>query len=113
MRKLFFYRHLPSDYNRHALILDVLKEETNVDNMLIFGDSRSMFGIDAGIIKDSINFSGEIYNLSSLGQELYESSYFYGLIKETQKLLSNAHLRDFFQKTKSISYRKCVLFLCF
>jgi hypothetical protein len=96
----FLYRLLSSDYNRHAVLLDVLQESSDMDTIVIFGDSRSMFGIDAQFIRDSLNFSGEIYNLSSLGQELYESSYFYSLIKANTKVVIQCTSPAFFSDNR-------------
>lgn len=72
------YRIFDSDFNRHLVIVDALngvyEEEPKI---IVFGDSRAMFGVDSRIIKDAMNYNKEIYNLSSVGQSIYESSYFY------------------------------------
>ncbi len=47
-----------------------------------------------------MNFSGEIYNLSSLGQELPESSYFYGMINENTKVVIQCTSPGFFSEDR-------------
>lgn len=77
----YIYRHIPSDYNRHMLLFDVLNEEPTNPNIVVFGDSRTMFGVDTRIIEENLGFTGEVYNLSSVGQSLYEAGYYYTMVK--------------------------------
>jgi hypothetical protein len=93
----YLYRFFISDYNRHALLNDVIKEKTNMeDNILLFGNSRTMFDIDASIIKDSIHYSGEIFNLASVNQTIYEASYYYAQIGNKTKMVVQCTPPDFF-----------------
>lgn len=92
----FLYRIFPSDKDRHIVIMDVLNNEEKNVNILVFGDSRTMFGVDTRIIRDSLNRSFEVFNLSSVGQNLFESSYFYGLIESNTKVVIQCTSPSFF-----------------
>ncbi len=81
----FLYRRLPSDKDRHLVIMNVLNDRKKNKEFIVFGDSRAMFGVDTRTIKDSMTLQNEVLNLSSVGQNIYESSYFYGLLDSTTK----------------------------
>lgn len=82
----YLFRHLPHDYARHALILDALQTDTS-NRILLFGGSQSMFGIDTKLIKDSLHYEGDIYNLSSPGQYLIMSAYYYSLVGQRTEIV--------------------------
>lgn len=90
------YRKFPSDNDRHIVILDLLNEDNKTENIIVFGDSRTMFGVDTRIIRDDMNLPYEVYNLSSVGQSLYESSYFYGLINKNTRAVIQCSSPEFF-----------------
>jgi len=93
-----FYRAFPSDKDRHILIIDALNEGLKAENLIVFGDSRTMFGVDTRIIKREMNTPFDVINLSSVGQDIYESSYFYGLIGENTKAIIQCTSPAFFSR---------------
>lgn len=93
-----FYRSFPSDKDRHHLIIDELTRKSDTDNWLVFGDSRTMFGVDTRIIKEELNTNVDILNLSSVGQDIFESSYFYGLVKGNTKVVIQCTSPAFFSR---------------
>jgi len=90
------YKKLPSDYNRHLVLMDVLNEENETENIIFMGDSRSMFGVDTRIVKQELNASYEIFNLSSVGQSIFEASYYYALLKSNTKAVIQCTSPSFF-----------------
>lgn len=92
----FIYQKFPSDNDRHLVIMDVLEQNRGNANILVFGDSRTMYGVDTRIIKDVLNLPYEVFNLASTGQNIYESSYFYGLLGGNTKLVIQCTSPDFF-----------------
>ncbi len=81
------YRLFPSDFDRHVVLEDYFKKLDDKGEVIIFGDSRSMFGVDSRIVKDQLKIAGQAYNLSSVSQDFYESSYYYSRVKKETKLV--------------------------
>lgn len=94
-----FYRIFPSDNDRHVVMMDVLNNHCKSENILVFGDSRTMFGVDTRIIRKDLNFPHEVFNLSSVGQTLYESGYFYGLIGKNTRAVIQCISPEFFSRS--------------
>jgi hypothetical protein len=92
------YRKFPSDNDRHIVIMDVLNESKTNENIIVFGDSRTMFGVDTRIIKDTMSLTFNVFNLSSVGQGLYESSYFYALLDTNTKAVIQCIDPSFFSR---------------
>jgi len=67
---------LPNDFSRHKVIIDALKDEKNQPEIIFFGNSLSMFGINTKIISDELPGKPVVYNLSSVGQSIFEGAYF-------------------------------------
>jgi len=72
------YRVFSTDYNRHAVVNDVIDRSNREESILVFGDSRTMFGLDTRIIKEVNHYPFEVYNLGTASQNIYESAYYYG-----------------------------------
>jgi len=94
----FIYASFQSEFGRHKVINDVLLKSKKINNIIIFGDSRAMFGIDARIIKKNSSFDGEIYNLSSVAQSPYEAGYFYSKISKTTRTVIQCVSPAFFSR---------------
>ena len=94
----YLYRVLPSDYQRHMILQDYFSQnsKTAKGEILIFGASETMFGIDSRIIKKDLDLTGEAYNLSSVGQSMYEASYYYTRITDNTKLVIQCSTPMFF-----------------
>lgn len=91
-----FYRVFPSDKDRHRLIIEELTKKANKDSWIVFGDSRTMFGVDTRLIKEELHTHPDILNLSSVGQDIFESSYFYGLVSNQAKVVIQCTSPAFF-----------------
>lgn len=104
----FFYHIFPSSDQRYLTLMDVL--DNTDQNVLIFGDSRGVMGIDAKIVKDDLHLSENVYNLSTFSQDIYLSSYFYGLIEDNTSLVIQCTSPAFFDKPEShqISVNKAI-----
>lgn len=81
------YKIFPSDYKRHLLINNILKKETNTPEILIFGDSRGMFGVNSIILQNHLHKKSKAYNLSSYDQDITESSYYYPNLPPSTKFV--------------------------
>jgi hypothetical protein len=92
----FFYHVFPSTDQRYMTLMDVL--DNTDQNVLIFGDSRGVMGVDADIIKKDLHLSENVYNLSTFSQDIYLSSYFYGSIEDNTKLVIQCTSPAFFDK---------------
>jgi hypothetical protein len=94
----FLYSKFPSDNDRHLVIMDVLNRSEGNNNILVFGDSRTMYGVDTRIIRDDLDLPCEVFNLASTGQNIFESSYFYGLLDSNTRAVIQCTSPDFFSK---------------
>jgi len=94
------YRLVPSDFDRHLVFEKYVKESPalNTSDAVIFGDSRAMFGIDTRIIKNQLHRQKDIYNFASVGQNIYESSYFYSKVKPGTRLVIQCSGPSFFSE---------------
>ncbi len=70
------HNQLGSDFVRTELILKTLKDKESPPDLVLFGNSILMNGID-GQLLSKISGGTKVYNLSSSGQNLYESSLYY------------------------------------
>lgn len=80
------YRIMPSDYKRHLVLTEVLNKESKAE-IIFFGDSKTMFGIDAKNVSQNLGAHPLAYNLSSVGQGMDESSYYYSSINSNTKIV--------------------------
>lgn len=80
------YRIMPSDYKRHLVLTENLNKDTKAE-IIFFGDSKAMFGIDAKNISQNLQSHPLAYNLSSVGQGMDESSYYYSSINSNTKIV--------------------------
>jgi hypothetical protein len=55
-----------------------------------------MYGVDTRIIRDVLDLPYEVFNLASTGQNIYESSYFYGLLDCNTKAVVQCTSPEFF-----------------
>jgi len=101
----WFFKVLPSDYNRHIVLHNHFKEENKQDEIMVFGDSRTMFGVDTKQIENQLDSDINVYNLSSVDQNIYESSYFYSKIEENTKIVVQCVSSSFFTNDKKHELR--------
>jgi hypothetical protein len=97
----YFYRTFPSDYSRHSSIERGLKF-TTPPKVIIFGDSRAMFGLNGNVIANELNLdSNSVFNLASPGQHIYESSCYYSKVNSKIKVVIQCIGPDYFNSDKS------------
>jgi len=48
-------RSISSDFDRHLVTEDYLSSPDNNEEILIFGDSRSMFGADSRVVRKELH----------------------------------------------------------
>ena len=73
----FLYRALPNDYARMRLIVSTLKGENGKPDIVVFGNSRGMSGVDGYAMERELAGNPRVYNLTSTGQRLSESALYY------------------------------------
>jgi hypothetical protein len=81
----FLTQKLPNDLSRHHVIIDALKNTAVQPQVIVLGDSKGMFGVNAEAISNELPGHPLAYNLSSTGQSLLESSYFISKISDNTK----------------------------
>lgn len=69
-------RRLPNDFSRHGVIIDALKDSSIKPRIIFFGNSLSMFGINSHTVSNNLPGKPVVYNLSSVGQAIFEGAYF-------------------------------------
>ncbi len=86
LKGLFYlYAVLPNDFSRTKVILTSLKDTTAKPRIIVFGDSRAVFGIDAKTISANMPGHPLVYNLSSVGQSLQEGAHYLTLLPASVK----------------------------
>ena len=76
----YLYRALPSDFERTALIINTLNNPSGDPEVILFGNSILMSGIDALTLRDNLAGEPLTFNLSSTGQQLTESILYYEML---------------------------------
>jgi hypothetical protein len=92
------YSSIPNDFNRHIVILNSLQNGKSTERIICFGDSRAMSGVNTEIIKNKMGFNGDILNLSSTAQTLYEAAYLYSMVGKNTKTIIQLVSSSFFCK---------------
>lgn len=95
----YLYRNLESNDRRFVTLMEVLNDKKE-DNVLLFGDSRSVLGIDTKVVRAKAGMAEPVYNLANFSQSLYQSSYFYGMIDKNTKMVIQCTSPDFFAKNR-------------
>ncbi|WP_321439121.1 hypothetical protein [uncultured Bacteroides sp.] len=72
----YLYRSLPNDYERTEIILDSLSDNNFKPTIAIFGNSKTMTGVNCKILNNEM-ISDKACNLSGVGQPLLESALYY------------------------------------
>ena len=71
------FRRLPSDMTRTRVLLNHLDKPSLQPTACVFGNSQVMNGVDSRRMGDSLPGTPEIWNLSSTGQDVFESFLYY------------------------------------
>ena len=80
-----FFKFLPNDYSRHKTIIETLKNKSLSPEILVFGDSKAMFGVNAKTISNNVKNTPLAFNLSSPAQSASEGSYFFSKLPTSTK----------------------------
>ena len=72
-----FFRMLPNDYARTKLILNTIRDTTQTPEVVIFGNSRGMSGVDGYLLERELSDHPVVYSFTSTGQKLSESALYY------------------------------------
>ena len=51
----YVYKLFPNDYSRIGIILDALKTRTVTPEIVVFGNSKAMSGVDANMIQEHLS----------------------------------------------------------
>ena len=81
----FIYRIFPNDYVRTRLILNTLNDTCHVPEIVIFGNSRGMSGIDGYRLEEKLEGHPIVYSFTSTGQKLNESILYYTSLPSSVK----------------------------
>lgn len=81
----FIYRSFPNDYGRTRLIGEILCDSSKRPEIVIFGNSRGMSGIDGYKLEKELKGNPIVYNLTSTGQQLSESILHYSSLPSSVK----------------------------
>ncbi len=81
------HKTLPSDFSRTNFLLQTLMDENSNPEVMVFGNSIAMSGIDASLIKQEFDLERAAYNLASNGQYFSETLLYFPLIKDDCKLV--------------------------
>lgn len=106
----YFYRNFPSDFSRHLAIEKGLSTKYS-PKVIIFGDSRAMFGLNGEIIANELNLdTNSVFNLASPRQDIFESSCYYSKVNGKVKAVVQCIGPDFFNSNEDeeISDDKCI-----
>ena len=102
-------RRLPNDFSRHRVIIEALKDTSKQPDILFLGNSLSMFGINASTITASIANKPIVYNLSSVGQSIFEGAYFISSVpKKTKQVFQCLDYLAFTQNSTALQGPKAM-----
>lgn len=83
----YFFRMLPNDYVRTKLILNTLKDTVMTPEVVIFGNSRGMSGVDGYLLQEKLKNHPVVYSFTSTGQKLSESALYYTSLPASVKTI--------------------------
>ena len=81
------------DLSRHKLIINSLSDRARQPDMIVFGNSLSMLGVNTKQISEKLPGHPLIYNLSSVDQGIVEGAYFISELPQHTKAV--IHCLDF------------------
>ena len=93
---------VPASRARTGRILGVLRGREMIADVLVFGDSVGMSGLDGKLFADEADKYSSCFNLCSPGQTPFESALFYPLVPDETKLVIQMISADALTKTLPI-----------
>ena len=93
------FRALPTDTSRIAVLLDTLNDEAQAPEILLFGTSVGMAGVDTAQITERLPEQPLAYNMSATGQAFMESYLYYQELPDSvdiviQLISPNSFIRE-------------------
>jgi hypothetical protein len=82
---IYIYALLPNDYSRIEVLLSTLKDPEKKPAVVVFGDSRSVFGIDAKTISANMPGHPLAFNMASVGQATQEGAHYFSMLPSSVK----------------------------
>ncbi len=83
----YLYRWLPNDYIRTHLIIETLADTAQTPDVVIFGNSRGMSGINGYMLEEKMKGNPTVYSLTSTGQQVSESALYYTSLPSSVKVV--------------------------
>lgn len=105
----YLYRVLPNDYERTGIILDSLSNSNFKPTIAIFGNSKTMTGLNCKIINKEMPGS-KACNLSGVGQPLLESALYYPYLPTSVNCVIQCLNIPMFTKKPAISSEAALSF---
>ncbi len=81
----WLYRHIENDRTRTTVILNKLKDPAFKPDVIVFGSSKSMAGVNSYQMTKELG--QDVYNFSSTGQPPVESSLYYAMLPSSVKMV--------------------------
>lgn len=81
------FRFFPNDYVRTRLILNTLGDASHTPEVVVFGNSRGMSGVDGYRLEEELEGNPSVYSFTSTGQKLSESMLYYSSLPSSVKLV--------------------------
>ncbi len=81
----WLYGHTDTDRKRTTIILDKLKDPEFKPDIIVFGSSKSMMGVNGYQMTKELG--QDVYNFSSTGQPPVESSLYYAMLPSSVKMV--------------------------
>ncbi len=81
------YRAMPNDYVRTRLILSTLSDSLACPELVIFGNSRGMSGLDGYLLEERLENHPQVVSLTSTNQALCESSFYYDRLPASTRIV--------------------------
>lgn len=105
-------KFLPNDFKRHTVISEALNNTSIQPELIVFGDSRAMFGINTRFLEEKLIDSPKSINLSSVGQNLQESVYLFpNLPSSVRKVIHCVDFTTFANSVVTINDAKALSLL--
>lgn len=99
----FLFRMLPNDYARTRLIVKTIDKTLPEPDVVIFGNSRGMSGIDGYMLEEKLKDHPVVYSLTTTGQLLGESMLYYHSLPSSVKTVIQCVDLDVLSKSVNIN----------
>lgn len=94
----YIYRLVETDKTRTTFLLQTIQNKDFKPDVMIFGSSRAMYGVDASQMSNETGL--DCYNFSSTGQPQEESSLYYSLLPTSVEIVVQVIFPPLLNKNK-------------